>query len=171
MSSALPHSADTSRPFVISRLFDAPREHVWRAWTDPEQLRQWFAPAGFTLPTCTMDLRPGGVFHYALRSPDGHETRGKWIFREIAPPEKLVVVAFSDAAGGVTRQPMSATWPLETLSQTTFAADGEGTRLTIEWRSLNATATERRTFDASHDGMRQGLTGTLDQLARHLSLR
>jgi uncharacterized protein YndB with AHSA1/START domain len=68
-----------------------------------------------------MDLNPGGRFHYCMKTPDGHAMWGRWTFLEILPPEKLVVVvSFSDAKGGVTRHPMSATWPLETLSTTTF---------------------------------------------------
>jgi uncharacterized protein YndB with AHSA1/START domain len=58
---------ETDDMFVISRTFDAPRELVYKAWTEPERLTQWFGPKGFTMPACTMDLRPGGVFHYGLR--------------------------------------------------------------------------------------------------------
>ena len=157
------------REIVISRVFDAPRELVWQAWTDPEHLQRWFGPKGFTMSTCSMDLRPGGVFHYGMKSPDGHEMWGKWTFQEIVPPEKLVVIAsFSDAQGGVTRHPLSATWPLQTLSTTTFTEHAGKTTLTLRWAPDNATEAERQTFDSSHASMTKGWGGTMEQLEAYL---
>jgi uncharacterized protein YndB with AHSA1/START domain len=159
-----------SDSFVISRVFAAPRELVFEAWTDPEHLVRWFGPKGFTMPACSLDLRPGGIFHYSMKSPDGHEMWGKWTFREIVVSEKIVLVSsFSDARGGVMRHPMSATWPLETLSTTTLTENAGKTALTIEWSPINATEAERKTFDESHVGMQQGWNGTLDQLAVYLA--
>lgn len=155
---------------MLTRVFDAPRDLVWKAWTDPEHLRKWFGPKGFTMPTCSMDLRPGGVFHYGMKSPDGHEMWGKWIFQEIMPPARLVVVvSFSDAEGGVTRHPMSATWPLETLSTSTFTERAGKTTLTLRWAAHHATAVERKTFDSAHDSMTQGWGGTMAQLEAYLA--
>ena len=73
----------TERPFVISRTFDAPRKKVWQAWTERERLMQWFGPKGFTMPVAKVDFRPGGTCHSCLRSPEGHEMWGKFIYREI----------------------------------------------------------------------------------------
>ena len=163
-------SASAQQDFVISRIFDAPRQQVWRAWTDREELMKWFGPKGCTLPHATLDLRPGGIFHYAMRTPDGHEMWGKWTFREIIAPEKLVLVSsFSDAQGGITRHPMSAYWPLETLSTTTFEEQGGKTKLTIRWAPWNATESERNTFAEAHSGMQQGWGGTFEQLAAYLA--
>ncbi len=159
----------SDRPFVISRAFDAPRERLWKAWTERDRLMQWFGPKGFKMPVAKMNFRPGGIFHYCLRSPDGHEMWGKFVYREIVAPERIVLVnSFSDEAGGITRHPMSATWPLEMLS--TFAlAEQEGrTTATVRWVPINATEEERKTFDAAHEGMKQGWTGTFDQLAAYL---
>ena len=160
----------TERPFVISHLFSAPRERVWKAWTEREQLRQWFAPAGAAISSAQMDFRPGGSFHYSMRTFDGKEMWGKFVYREITAPEKIVLVnSFSDANGGLTRHPFSATWPLEMLSTTTFTdADGK-TKLTIVWTPLNPREEERKTFDSSHDGMRQGWSGTFGQLTGFLA--
>lgn len=170
LSEYLPKMPPATRDFVLVRTFDAPRELVWRVWTDPEHLKRWFGPKGFTMPTCSMELRPGGVFHYAMKSADGHEMWGRWTFLEIVPPEKLVVVvAFSDAKGGVTRHPLSATWPLETLSTTTFIEHAGKTTLTLHWSAYNATEVERQTFDSSHDGMTQGWGGTMAQLEAYLA--
>jgi uncharacterized protein YndB with AHSA1/START domain len=158
------------REFVLRREFAAPRDLVWQAWTQPEHLLRWFGPKGFTLQVGTFEFRPGGEFRYGLKSPDGHEMWGKWIFREIVAPEKLVVVtSFSDAQGGVTRHPMSATWPLETLATTTFTEANGRTTLTLRWVALNATAEERATFDSAHDSMTQGWGGTMGQLEAYLA--
>ena len=159
------------REFVISRVFNAPRELVWKAWTERERLMQWFGPKGFTMTAAMLDFRPGGVFHYCLRSPDGKEMWGKFVYREIVAPERIVLVnSFSDAKGGLTRHPMSPTWPLEMLSTTTFVEHEGKTTLTVLWAPLNPTEEERKTFDAAHDGMRQGWTGTMDQLAAYLAM-
>src|SRR6266850_2719368 len=155
-----------TKPFIISQTFNAPRDHVWKAWTEREQLLQWFGPKGFTMTTAKLDLRPGGTFHYCLRSSDGKEMWGKFVYREIAAPSRIVLVnSFSDAQGGLTRHPFAPTWPIEMLSTTTLAEEGGKTKVTIEWSPLNPTDEERKTFDSSHDGMKQGWTGTFDQLA------
>lgn len=157
------------RPFTISRVFDAPRALVWQAWTDPEHLKRWFGPKGFTMPKCTMDFRPGGTFHYCMQGPGGAEMWGKWIFREITPPAKLVLInAFSDAAGNLTRHPMAPAWPLESLSTTTLTETDGKTTLTIESAPYNATAEENKLFDSAHDSMRGGWGGTFEQLAEYL---
>ena len=160
---------DLAQTFLISRTFDAPRELVWKAWTENDRLMQWFGPKGSTMFHAKNDLRPGGVFLYALRMPDGLEIWGKWVYREIVPPERLVLVSsFSDAEGNVTRHPMAPTWPRETLSRTTLTEHGGKTTVTIEWRPLNATEEERTTFEAGKPSMTQGWGGTLEQLDDYL---
>ena len=158
------------RPFVISRSFDAPRESIWKAWSERWRLMEWFGPKGFKMPAAKLDFRPGGSFHYCLASPDGHEMWGKFVYREIAAPEKIVLVNFfSDESGGVMRHPMSATWPLETLSTFTLSEENGRTTATIEWTPLNATDEEIATFNGAHEGMKQGWAGTFDQLAAYLA--
>jgi uncharacterized protein YndB with AHSA1/START domain len=159
----------TERPFVLTRVFDAPRDRVWKTWTEREHM-QWWGPKGVTIHHAKLDLRPGGMFHYCMRTPDGHDMWGKWVIREVVKPEKLVFInSFSDEAGGLTRHPMSANWPLELLSTITFAAQNDKTQLTIQWLPVNATDVERKTFDEAHEGMRGGWTGSLDQLEAYLS--
>ena len=158
-----------SAPFVISRVFDAPRDKVWKAWTEVERLKQWWGPKGFTVSHCTVDLRPGGLMHYCLRSPDGHDMWGRFVYREIAKPERLVWVdSFSDEKGGVTRHPMSPGWPRELLTTVSFAEQKGGTLVTVQWIPIDATEEERRTFDAGRDSMQQGWTGTFEQLEQYL---
>ena len=158
--------------FVISRTFAAPRERVWPALTVPEQMQAWFAPKGFTNRAVKFELRPGGIYHHCMTSPEGHEMWGKATYREIEAPKRIAYInAFSNAEEGVTRHPMSATWPLEML--TTFTLDeapGNQTELTVRWSLLDSvTDEEAKTFDAAHAGMKQGWGGTFDSLAEFLA--
>jgi len=66
------------KPFEISRVYDAPRAKVWQAWTEPSRLKHWWGPRGFKVHTCKVDLRPGGVFLYGMKAPDGSDTWGKF---------------------------------------------------------------------------------------------
>ena len=72
--------------FVISRVFEAPRDLVFKAFTDPEKLKHWWGPKGFTVVKSQMDLRVGGIYHYCLRAPDGALIWGKFVYREIVAP-------------------------------------------------------------------------------------
>jgi uncharacterized protein YndB with AHSA1/START domain len=167
-----PNKSDTKSPdFVLSRVFDAPRELVWKAFTDPERMKHWWGPKGFTVIASKMDLRPGGTYHYGMKAPNGSTMWGKFVFREIVAPERMVFInSFSDEAGGITRHPMSPTWPLQMLSTFTFEELAGGkTKFTIRWSAYNATAEEQKTFDAGHDSMRMGWGGTMDQLAEYLA--
>jgi uncharacterized protein YndB with AHSA1/START domain len=161
------------KPFVISRVFDAPRERVWKAWTDAAELKQWWGPRGFKVKSCKLDLRPGGMFLYGMTAPDGTDTWGKFVYREIAAPRKLVcIVSFSDPQGGVTRHPWSPGWPLYWHSTVEFEEEGPTrTRVTVTWLPHEASDAERTTFDEGRDSMNQGWGGTLDQLAGHVEKR
>lgn len=164
-------SESSHRDFVISRTFEAPRELLFKVWTDPEHTKHWFGPRGFTTPVCRQELRPGGTMHYCMRSAEGHEMWGKFVYHEVTPPTRLVYVnSFSDAQGGITRHPMSPTWPLEMLSTITFDDDAGKTKVTVRWGLLpSATEQERKTFNESHGGMKGGWTGTFDQLDTYLA--
>jgi len=158
-----------TRPFVISRTFDVPRDALWKCFTDAERMRQWWGPKGVTIIASKMDLRPGGTYHYGMRTPDGKEMWGKFVYREITPPERLVFVnSFSDEGGGLTRHPLAPSWPVEMLSTFSFIEAGGKTTFTVTWSPLNPTPQERATFESSSDGMKQGWTGTFEQLADYL---
>jgi uncharacterized protein YndB with AHSA1/START domain len=156
--------------FVISRTFDAPRDLVWKVFTEPEHMKQWWGPKGVTVIKSEMDLRPGGSYHYAMRTPDGQTMWGKMVYREITPKSRIVFVnSFSDEAGGVTRHPMAPTWPLEMLSVFSFEEQDGKTKFTVYWSPLNASEEERKTFADGHASMNQGWSGTMDQLAAYLA--
>jgi uncharacterized protein YndB with AHSA1/START domain len=160
-----------SADFVISRVFDAPRDLVWKAFSEPERMKEWWGPKGFTVIRSNMDLRPGGIYHYGMTSPTGEPMWGKFRYREIVPPQRMVLInSFSDEAGGIARHPMAPTWPLEMLSTFTFDEEPGGkTRVTIRWQAHNASEEEQKTFDAGHDSMRGGWGGTMDRLAAYLA--
>jgi uncharacterized protein YndB with AHSA1/START domain len=157
-------------PFVISRVLDAPRERVWKAWTDAGELKKWWGPRGFKVHSCKVDLRPGGMFLYGMKAPDGSDVWGRFIYREIAAPEKLVfIVSFSDPQGGVTRHPMSPNWPQHILSSVEFEEQGpRKTKVSVTWLPHEASDAERKTFDEGRDSMKQGWGGTFDQFADYL---
>ncbi len=163
-------TSTSSKEFVISRTFDAPRDLVWKVWTERDHMMQWFGPKGFVMSHATLDFRVGGVFHYCLRTPDGAEMWGKFTYREIDPPRRLVwVTAFSDAQGGLGRHPFAPQWPPQMLTVATFDERDGRTTVTIRWSTIDATPEEQRTFDAGHDGMRMGWTGTFEQLEAYLA--
>ena len=155
--------------FVISRTFDAPRDLVWRAWTEPDRMAKWFGPKGVTIMHSKNDLRPEGVYHYGMQTPDGKQIWGKWIYREILKPKRLVfVTSFSDPKGGITRHPMAPEWPLEMLSTITFDENDGRTTVTVQWAPINASAAERKVFADSHASMNGGWSGTFEQLESYL---
>ncbi|MES2752769.1 MAG: SRPBCC domain-containing protein [Pseudomonadota bacterium] len=170
-SSQAAAAADTvSKEFVIERVFDAPRDLVWKAWTEKDRLMQWWGPKGFKMVNARLDLKPGGSFHYCMHAPDGSEMWGRWTFREIVMPERLVFInAFSDKDGGLTRHPMAPTWPIEMLGTMTLVDQGSKTLLVNRMVALNPTDEERATFEGGFDSMKQGFGGTWDRLAAYLA--
>lgn len=147
---AATESAD--RELLITRIFDAPRHLVFKAWTEPEHMMRWWGPNGFTLPVCEMDVRPGGALRFCMRSPEGRDYWVQGVYREIIEPERIVftVMAEEDGKPGP-----------ETVATVTFA-DHEGkTRLTVH-QTFESVTTQTR-------GARQGWTESLDRLAEYLA--
>ena len=158
------------KPFEISRVLDAPRERVWQAWTDPRHLINWWGPKGCKVTHLKADVRPGGITLYCLRWAEGGDFWGKFAYREVVKPERLVWInSFSDPDGGTTRHPGHASWPLEMHSTALFEALGNRTRVTIQWLPHNATAAEAKTFDEGRDSMNQGWGGTFEQCSAYLA--
>src|SRR5262249_33672413 len=110
------------RELVITRVFDAPRRLVFKAWTEPGRLAQWWGPRGFTTPLCEMDVRPGGAFGFGMRSPQGTDHRLRGVFREIVEPERLVCTWAWEDEGKPGH---------ETLLTVTFAERDGKTTLTL----------------------------------------
>src|SRR6266699_6085351 len=129
---------------VIERVFDAPRERVWKAWTEPEQAKRWWGPKGFTAPVWTTDFRVGGKYLYCMRSPEGKDYWGTGVYREIVRLEKIVCTnSFADEKGSVvpaTQYGMSADFPLEMLVTVTFEEHEGKTKLTLRHVGIPAGA-------------------------------
>ena len=88
------------RELRLTRLIDAPREAVWKAWTDPELLKRWFGPRGWSLVVCEVDFKVGGGFRFVLRGPDGKDMGMRGVYREIVPPERSIhMESFDDYPG------------------------------------------------------------------------
>lgn len=127
---------------VIERIFDAPRERIWKAWTEPEQCMRWWGPKNFTAPVCEIDLRVGGKYLNCMRSPEGQEYWSTGVYREIVAPERLVTTdSFSDAQGNVvpaSHYGMAADWPLELLVTVTLEDEAGKTKQTLRHTGIPA---------------------------------
>jgi uncharacterized protein YndB with AHSA1/START domain len=164
--------ANSATEFVFSRTFDAPREDVWNAFTQPEHLKHWWGTPGSSVEIARHDLKPGGLFHYCMKFPDGRVMWGRFIFREIVAPERLVWLnGFSDDRGGLTRNPWVPIFPLETLNTVTLAEQNGRTLLTITVTPFNASEDETRVFAGGINGMRMGFGASFKTLAHYLAQR
>ena len=94
------NTGDATERMVVTRVFDAPREVVWKAWTDPKHVMEWWGPKGFTTPVCKIDFREGGKFLYCMRAPSGQEFWTGGDYHEIVPHERIVLsMYFADSEG------------------------------------------------------------------------
>ncbi len=147
------------RELTITRVFDAPRELVFKMWTDPKYVAQWWGPKGFTNPVCEMDVRPGGALRIVMRAPDGVDYPMTGIFREIVEPERLVFTNIAvDAEGNHL---------LEGLTTVTFARHGDKMKLTLQTRAVGLVAHAARMLE----GMEAGWTQSLERLEAYVASR
>lgn len=143
-------SESAERELVITRLFDAPRDVVFQAWTEPERLIEWWGPKGFTTPSFELDLRPGGAWRAHMRSQEGKDYIHYGVLREIVPPERLVLTfVWEDDPDH------------EMLVTVTFAERDGRTEMTLRQGPFKA-ADER----TSHE---EGWAESLDYLAAYLA--
>ncbi|MBX9795417.1 SRPBCC domain-containing protein [Sphingomonas sp.] len=162
----------TTPRFTTIRHFAAPRARVWAAWTQPNQLVQWFGPKGSAGTILAFDLRPGGVWRGRMEAPDGGVMFSKFVFREVTPPARLVWIhGFADEAGNRARAPFAPQFPLELLTTVDFAEEGAGTLITLSWEPLGATAEEEAFFASMMASMEGGWAGSFEQLDSFLQVR
>lgn len=154
---------------VITRIINAPRELVFQVWTSPEHLAEWWGPTGMKLTVESLDVRPGGSFHYSMKSPEGFEMFGKFVYQEVAAPETLAYVSsFADAEGNVIRAPFSPVFPVEIMNHLTFTEEDGKTILTMRGGPINATEEELNFFASMKGSMEEGFGGTFNQLDEYL---
>jgi uncharacterized protein YndB with AHSA1/START domain len=142
---------------TLDRLFDAPRELVWKAWTDTSQLAEWWGPKGFTNPVCRIDPRPGGAIYIEMCGPNGIAHPMTGMFHEVVEPERIV---FSSAALDAEGKPM-----FEIMNTVTFTEHEGRTLLTLEAKITRATAVAPQYLQ----GMEQGWSQSLDRLANFVA--
>ncbi|MFT3734468.1 MAG: SRPBCC family protein [Rhodocyclaceae bacterium] len=148
--------ADADREIVVTRVFDAPRELVWRAMTDPQHVVNWWGPHGFSTTITKMDVRPGGVWKHTMHGPDGTDYPNSSVFREVVEHERIVYSHGGGREGGAGAH-FVATWLFEDL-------DGK-TRLTLRMVFDSKEALENVCRDY---GAREGAGQTLQRLADYL---
>jgi uncharacterized protein YndB with AHSA1/START domain len=148
---------ETGREIVLAREFDAPRECVWRALTEPRHVAQWWGPRGFTSTIAEMDLRPGGAWRHVMHGPDGVDYPNHSVFQEVTPPERLVYAHGGRREGG-PEATFVATWTLEAV------APGR-TKVTI--RMVFPTVFARDQVVREY-GAIEGGRQTLERLGEHL---
>jgi uncharacterized protein YndB with AHSA1/START domain len=155
--------------FILSREFDAPREKVFAAFTTLDALKQWWGPRGFQWISATLDMRPGGMFHYCMRSPQGADMWGRFVYREVVPPERIVFVnSFSDPSGGITANPWMPEWPREVLNIVTFSERDGKTTVSMRGSPIHASEASLRVFEGGRESMQKGFAGTFAQLEEYL---
>lgn len=152
------------RSLLITRIFDAPLELVWKAWTDPALIQRWWGPYGFDLPTCRNDFRVGGGYLFCMRSPDGQNYWNTGIYREITPLNRIVYTdSFSDAEGNVvpaSNYGLSSDYPMKTIVTVTFEELDGKTKLTLQQSEIP--------FGPDSESADQGWSESLDKLANIL---
>lgn len=152
---------------VLERLLDAPRELVWRAWTDPEQLKAWWAPRPYETIECEMDLRPGGAFYTRMTGPDGFDSPGTGCFLEVVPLRKIV---WTNALEGEFRPTVPEDcggFPFTAI--VTFEDNGDG-RTRYRAVAMHRNTADRDTHEQMgfHDGWGT-VAGQLEQVAQGLA--
>lgn len=132
--------APAAAAVTITRVFDAPVERVWRAWTDPALFTRWWGPANFTAPAAKLDVREGGHYLHCMRGPDGRDYWSTGVYQNVVPMKCLVYShAFADAAGNpvpAARYGLEGDWPMELLVTLTFSAEGGKTRFTLRQEGI-----------------------------------
>lgn len=159
-----------STQIKITHTFNAPREKVFEALTNPEHLQNWWGPKGWTFEVAKAEFRPGGIFLYSQKPTDGDKMWVKFVYSEIVAPEKIVYSSFfSDEEGNHVRAPFDEHWPMEIQNTITLTEDHDQTTLTMLIAPVSPTVEELKTFEDSKEMAQEGHSGTFDQLDEYLA--
>lgn len=163
-------SGSTNEAFAIAREFNAPRQLVWKAWSEAGRLKEWWGPKGCTIQVARLEFRPGGFFHYAMEFSSAPMMWGRFMYREIAAPDRIAWLnSFSNEKCGVTRAPFSQHCPLEIYNTITLTERAGITTVLLRAVPHGETEEERKFFDGLSQSLAQGYGGTFDQLTDHLA--
>lgn len=163
-------AGSSPKTFVFTKTFNAPRDIVWHAWTDRATRTEWWKPMGTPLEVKTYEVKPGGVMHYAMNTPDGGKWWGLFVYRDVEASSRLVYVnSSSDEKGGITRPSFNAQWPLEVLTTVTFADEGDKTTVKLVGEPINATDDECAAFAGGIEQMKKAFGNTFGQLETYLA--
>ncbi|MBL7832740.1 MAG: SRPBCC domain-containing protein [Cyclobacteriaceae bacterium] len=156
--------------FIISRVFNAPRELVFQAFTQAEHLKHWWGPKGVSIKIYTLEVKPGGIFHYSMTHPDGSVVWGRFTFQEIVAPERLSFLnAFSDEKGNIAPAPFDTAFPKQVLNEWTFAELNGKTTVTLKATAFNASAESQKCFENLFSSMTGGYGGMFDVFENYLT--
>ena len=161
-----------SEIFTLSRDFSVSRQQLFSCFSDVKHLAQWWGPKGVTIVKPVVDFRPGGIFHYGMDWGTGAIMWGRFVFREIKAPERIVFLnSFSDEQAGLVRAPFfDGKWPLEVLTVFEFEELGANrSRFNLTWTPEDATAEERATFASNFASAGEGWKGSLEKLETYLA--
>ena len=151
---------------TITRIFDASREKVWKAWTAPEEIKKWWGPKYFTAPVSKIDLRVGGKYLSCMRGPDGKDYWSTGVYRELVPMERIVVTdSFADEKGTVvpaSHYGMAGDFPLELLVTVTFEDLGNKTKMVLRHDGIP--------FGMMREMTETGWGESFDKLAEHIAV-
>ena len=154
--------------YMLERVFDAPRELVWRTWTDPELVPRWYGP-GVESIVHRLEVKPGGLWLHEMRW-GGNANFQRAEYTEVASPERLVWLhAASDADWNVIPKHMMADWPLILLTTVTFEEDGARTRMRLTWVPHEASEAEMACFAGALEGLDKGWGKGMELLAELLA--
>ncbi|HEY4366795.1 MAG TPA: SRPBCC domain-containing protein [Steroidobacteraceae bacterium] len=151
--------------FEMTRVFKAPRERVWQAWSEADKLKHWWGPKGCSIEVLCLEFRPGGFFHYSMQFAGAPTMWGRFNYREIVASERIVWLnSFANERCGIARAPFSEVCPLEIENSVSFVEQAGTTIVNLRAEPFGEVAAERRYFEELRPSLELGYGGTFEQL-------
>ncbi len=159
---------NTKEIFKVERIYNAPKELVFKAFSEVEALKQWWGPVEMPISALTLDFKVGGKFHYKMEG-HGNVMWGVFVYQKINPFDEISYISsFSNEKAEVCKAPFDMDFPLEIHNEMTFSeADGK-TTLSLQSHPYKATEAQTQTFFAISENMNKGFHSTFDQLEKYL---
>jgi uncharacterized protein YndB with AHSA1/START domain len=164
--------ASAKSVFEMTRVFKAPRDRIWKAWSEADQLQHWWGPKGCAIEVARLEFTPGGFFHYSMKFEGAPKMWGRFNYRQIAMPERIVWLnSFANENCGIARAPFSEFCPLEIENTVTFTERAGATTIALRAEPFGETLEERKFFDelCSSGSLEEGNGGTFDKLSEYVA--